>query len=73
MKRTCFCSDGLHFTEKGSAMVFKHVLAAIENLPGEPSLANEHLPWDYPVHSDIDPNNPKRTFEEWAKRAPQRS
>jgi hypothetical protein len=54
-------------------MVFKHVLAAIENLPGEPSLANEHLPWDYPVHSDIDPNNPKRTFEEWAKRAPQRS
>lgn len=58
----CFviCSDGLHLTEKGNAVVYEEVVRVFS----ETWLSASEMPYDFPPHSEIDPKNPAKAFEE---------
>ncbi|KAL6524476.1 hypothetical protein OROHE_016147 [Orobanche hederae] len=51
-----FLSDGLHLTPEGNAVVFEQVIK-IFNEAGF-----SDLPYDFPSHSEIDGENPEKTF-----------
>ncbi|XP_057764358.1 GDSL esterase/lipase At5g45920-like [Salvia miltiorrhiza] len=51
-------SDGLHLTQKGNKFVFEEVI----NLLAEEQVSLETLPADFPLFSEIDPNDPLKLF-----------
>lgn len=55
-----FLSDGLHLTEKGNAVVYEEVVRVFS----ETWLSASEMPYDFPPHSEIDPKNPAKAFEE---------
>ncbi|XP_027111868.1 GDSL esterase/lipase At5g45920-like [Coffea arabica] len=57
--QTAFLCDGLHLTERGNRIVFEEVVAKFE----EQGLRLETLPADFPLFTDIDPNDPLQAFE----------
>lgn len=50
-------SDGLHLTAEGNAVVFKEVVKILDEA------GFSDLPFDFPQHSEIDEENPGRSFQ----------
>lgn len=57
--QTACLSDGLHLTPIGNKIVFEEVLEALK----KKGLSLETLPVDLPQISEIDPNDPLKSFE----------
>lgn len=56
-------SDGLHLAEGGNQLLFNELLALLQgSTDWSPSLKQEEMPWDFPVHTQIDEEEPARTF-----------
>ncbi|XP_057764357.1 GDSL esterase/lipase At5g45920-like [Salvia miltiorrhiza] len=51
-------SDGLHLTQQGNKFVFEEVI----NLLAEEQVSLQTLPADFPLISEIDPNDPLKSF-----------
>ncbi|KAG6384052.1 hypothetical protein SASPL_156152 [Salvia splendens] len=51
-----FLSDGLHLTPKGNAVVFGELVKILDEA------GFSDLPYDFPQHSEIDEENPARSF-----------
>ncbi|GER38513.1 GDSL esterase/lipase At5g62930 [Striga asiatica] len=51
-----FLSDGLHLTPEGNAVVFREVRKIFDEA------GFSSLPYDFPPHSEIDGENPEKTF-----------
>jgi hypothetical protein len=56
----CGCRDGLHLTPRGNRVLFEEVVFALKDA----NLSLEALPADLPLFSDIDPDNPVKSFED---------
>ncbi|KAL6007037.1 hypothetical protein ACLOJK_032533 [Asimina triloba] len=54
-----FLSDGLHLTPEGNAVVHEEVVRVFE----ESGLIASEMPYDFPHHSHIDPENPELAFK----------
>ncbi|KAI5683392.1 hypothetical protein M9H77_04620 [Catharanthus roseus] len=55
-----FLSDGLHLTQEGNAVVYQQVLRVFEDA----WLIASKMPYDFPHHSEIDPKNPQKAFQQ---------
>lgn len=55
-----FLRDGLHLTPRGNRVLFEEVVFALKDA----NLSLEALPADLPLFSDIDPDNPVKSFED---------
>ncbi|KAK9828721.1 hypothetical protein WJX72_001713 [[Myrmecia] bisecta] len=53
--------DGLHFTSKGNAVVYKHLQALVDEQ--FPDLRAEDMAYDFPHHSKFDPANVDAAFQ----------
>ncbi|GBG69044.1 hypothetical protein CBR_g3742 [Chara braunii] len=54
--------DGLHFTPAGNEVVFAELMHVLTSFAGEPSLHPDSLPFDFPLHTLIDSDNPALVF-----------
>lgn len=54
-----WCSDGLHLTPEGNAIVYQEVIKVFN----ETSLSATEMPSDAPHHSKIDGQNPEKAFQ----------
>ncbi|CAN4084147.1 unnamed protein product [Withania somnifera] len=57
--QTAYLSDGLHLTVTGNKIVFEEVVEALK----KNGLSLETLPVDLPEISEIDPNDPLKSFQ----------
>lgn len=57
--QTACLSDGLHLSETGNKIVFEQVLKALK----KKGLSSETLPVDLPEISEMDPNDPLKSFQ----------
>ncbi|KAI4296882.1 hypothetical protein L6164_036801 [Bauhinia variegata] len=57
-----YLSDGLHLTKSGNRVVFEELILKLE---GELGLHLEALPVDIPLITEIDPNDPLKSFEKY--------
>ncbi|XP_027168263.1 GDSL esterase/lipase At5g62930 [Coffea eugenioides] len=55
-----FLSDGLHLTKDGNAVVYQEVVRVFS----ETWLPASKMPYDFPHHSEIDPENPGKAFQQ---------
>ncbi|XP_071902175.1 GDSL esterase/lipase At5g62930-like isoform X2 [Coffea arabica] len=55
-----FLRDGLHLTEDGNAVVYQEVVRVFS----ETWLPASKMPYDFPHHSEIDPENPGKAFQQ---------
>lgn len=53
------CRDGLHLTQAGNQIVFEEVAMKLKDC----GLSLETLPFDLPLISEIDPNDPLKSFK----------
>lgn len=53
------CSDGLHLSQNGSKVVFEEVIGRLR----EEGISLETLPFDLPLITEIDPNDPLKSFD----------
>ena len=51
--------DGLHFSRDGNERAFELIMEAVSALPG---MDPASLPWDVPLHGDIDERDPAASF-----------
>ncbi|PWA87998.1 SGNH hydrolase-type esterase superfamily protein [Artemisia annua] len=55
-----FLNDGLHLTPDGNRFVYEEVLKVFNGA----SLTAPDMPSDFPHHSEIDPHNPEKVFQQ---------
>ncbi|XP_074284382.1 GDSL esterase/lipase At5g62930-like isoform X2 [Silene latifolia] len=53
-----YLNDGLHLTPEGNAVVYKEVVQVFN----QGGLSASAMPYDFPHHSEIDPENPEKAF-----------
>ena len=51
-------SDGLHLSEDGNRFVF----GKLQNVLDDQGLSSEAMEWDFPQHSEINADDPSKTF-----------
>ncbi|KZV53217.1 GDSL-motif lipase/hydrolase family protein [Dorcoceras hygrometricum] len=59
--KKAYLVDGLHLTENGNKVVFEEVVARLK----EQGISPETLPADHPLLSDIDAEDPIKSFENY--------
>ncbi|KAI3737324.1 hypothetical protein L2E82_27322 [Cichorium intybus] len=55
-----FLSDGLHLTADGNGVVYEEVVKVLNGA----WLSASEMPLDFPHHSQIDPHNPEKAFQQ---------
>ncbi|KAL7615944.1 hypothetical protein Lser_V15G01033 [Lactuca serriola] len=55
-----FLSDGLHLTGDGNRVVYEEVIKVLNGA----WLSASEMPLDFPHHSQIDPHNPEKAFQQ---------
>ncbi|CAH1419179.1 unnamed protein product [Lactuca virosa] len=55
-----FLSDGLHLTGDGNRVVYEEVIKVFNGV----WLSASEMPLDFPHHSQIDPHNPEKAFQQ---------
>ncbi|CAN6453139.1 unnamed protein product [Victoria cruziana] len=56
--RRAYASDGLHFTAEGNAVLYDEVIKVLFN----GGLHAPKMAYDFPHHSEIDPQDPQKSF-----------